>query len=194
MRRALTPLCCVLFLLCACDRQSVIAVRGPLCKTGSCAGAAADGGKDAGDAAQANDAGDAALHEAGADLDAGAVDAAALATDDGGDADVSVPRLPDYSLVVDAPSDGASVAGTVTVTGRAPAFLNVEIWDAQHQMPPLARTTPRADGSFTLEIDVSMLTPGATTWTVWAWDSPAGQPYTQFKKIDVQLTIIKAPI
>jgi beta-glucanase (GH16 family) len=99
----------------------------------------------------------------------------------------SVP--PDYTLVVDAPSNGDTVQGSVTVSGRASGFMNVEVWDAMHQMPPLGQATPSADGTFTMTIDVSALSTGATTWTVYAWDSPPGQAFMHTTNVTRNLTI-----
>jgi hypothetical protein len=47
-----------------------------------------------------------------------------------------------YSLRVDTPQSGATVSGVVTVSGLAPGFVNVEIWDPTHQSPPLAQVAP----------------------------------------------------
>jgi hypothetical protein len=100
------------------------------------------------------------------------------------------PSVPDYTLVVDAPANQSSVQGTVTVRGRAPRFLNVEVWDATHSNPPLARATPNtADGAFTTSVNTATLTQGATTWTVRAWDSPAGQPFNRSAQVALNLTI-----
>jgi hypothetical protein len=100
--------------------------------------------------------------------------------------------IPRYTLVVDAPANQATVQGTVTVRGRGPGFLNVEVWDATHTNPPLARATPAADGSFTTTVNAAALTPGATTWTVHGWDSPAGQPFNNTARVTLNLTITSA--
>jgi hypothetical protein len=94
-----------------------------------------------------------------------------------------------YTLVVDAPLDNTTVHGTVTVSGHAPGFLNVEVWDATHAHPPLAQVTPAADGSFSVTIDTASLPAGATTWTVYAWDAPAGAAYTHTANVPLDLTI-----
>jgi hypothetical protein len=95
----------------------------------------------------------------------------------------------DFSLVVDAPSDGAAVAGTVVVRGRATGYQNVEVWDATHTKPPMAQVTPNADGVFATIVDTSSLAEGPTTWTVWAWDSPPGQSYDHNENVRLNLTI-----
>jgi len=94
-----------------------------------------------------------------------------------------------YELVVDAPTDGSTIQGVVTVSGRAPGFLNVEVWDATHTSPPLAQATPSADGAFTTTVNAGSLAQGATTWTVHAWDSLAGQSFTQTDSVTLNLTI-----
>jgi beta-glucanase (GH16 family) len=81
------------------------------------------------------------------------------------------------------------VQGTVTVRGQASGFLNVEIWDATHTNPPLARATPAGDGSFTTTVNTASLPNGATTWTVYAWDSPPGQTFTHTDNVALHLTI-----
>ncbi|HEX4448876.1 MAG TPA: hypothetical protein VH044_19180, partial [Polyangiaceae bacterium] len=65
----------------------------------------------------------------------------------------------------------------------------IEVWDANHQMPPLARVTPAADGTFSIAIDTSALATGATTWTVWGWDSPAGAAFNHTDSVSLPLTI-----
>lgn len=97
--------------------------------------------------------------------------------------------IPTYSLRVDSPQSGTTVRGVVTVSGLAPGFVNVEVWDGTHQHPPLAQTTPSSDGSFSMTVDAAVLPSGSTTWTVWAWDSAPGQPYTHNASADVPLTI-----
>ncbi len=94
-----------------------------------------------------------------------------------------------YKLVVDAPASQAMVHGMVPVTGLAPGFQNVEIWDANHANPPLARTTPKSDGTFSTSVDASSLSTGATTWMVHAWDSAPQQSFMHSDEVDVPLTI-----
>ncbi len=107
----------------------------------------------------------------------------------GTDAGAAQPPLPDFTLVVDAPADGATVSGTVTVSGRAPGFLNVEVWDATHQNPPLVQATPAADGAFSASVDASALASGSSTWTVYAWDSGPGQSFMHTANVPLNLTI-----
>ncbi len=135
---------------------------------GNSAGGSAAGAGGTGDL---GDAGDTAVADAGAD------------------ADGSSPPLPDYTLMLDAPGEGDTVAGEVTVNGRAPGFLNVEVWDSQHQNPPLGQATVAGDGTYTMSIDVSALALGATTWTIHAWDSPPGQAFENTTSVTVELTI-----
>jgi hypothetical protein len=106
-----------------------------------------------------------------------------------GDEPADPEPLPDYTLVIDSPDDGASVTGTVTVSGRAPGFLNVEVWDATHHSPPLAQVTPDADGNFELSVNASALSAGTTTWTVYAWDSAPGTSFTHTQNVAIELTI-----
>lgn len=94
-----------------------------------------------------------------------------------------------YEVLVTAPGTGDSLRGLVEVKGWARGFLNVEVWDDSHQNPPLARTTPSSDGAFALVVNTAELTPGSTTWTVWGWDSPAGQAFDHSDSMDLALTI-----
>lgn len=125
--------------------------------------------------------------------DAGGVDGGAAVTAEGESEDDAAVAdstpIAIYTLQVDAPQNGSIVGGVVTVTGYAPGFVNVEVWDATHQTPPLARVTPAADGSFSTTIDTSSLMEGSITWTVWAWDSEPGQSFTRNASVEVQLTI-----
>jgi hypothetical protein len=99
----------------------------------------------------------------------------------------------EYTLFVDSPANNATVSGIVSVLGRARSFVNVEVWDDAHQVPPLAQVTPSADGTFETTIDTTVLAAGPTRWTVWAWDSPPSQPYNHFATVDRDLTIGGAP-
>ncbi|HMJ15117.1 MAG TPA: hypothetical protein VK524_27070, partial [Polyangiaceae bacterium] len=99
------------------------------------------------------------------------------------------PSVPAYSLRVDTPRAGSTVRGVVVVGGFAPGFVNVEVWDAAHRSPPLARTAPRSDGAFIVTIDTASLASGPSTWTIWAWDSAPGQAFTRSANSDVALTI-----
>jgi beta-glucanase (GH16 family) len=123
--------------------------------------------------------------------DGGSVATGGAPSGDGGEtASGGTPAsIPDHTLVVDAPRDGATVQGTVTVSGRAPGFLNVEAWDATHTNPPLAQATPASDGTFSTTVDASSLASGATTWTVHAWDSPPGQSFDNTASVTLNLTI-----
>ncbi len=94
-----------------------------------------------------------------------------------------------YTLAVDAPADQSRVSGKVTVSGKAPGYRNVEVWDATHSAPPLARTTPATDGAFSVSIDASALASGGTTWTIYAWDSAPGQSFQHSSKLTRSLTI-----
>jgi hypothetical protein len=100
------------------------------------------------------------------------------------------PVLEPYTLIVDAPVSGATLkTSPVIVRGRAPGFQNVEVWDAQHQSPPLGRVTPNASGAFQLSIDIATLASGATTWTVHAWDSAPGTSFSHSAELDLSLTL-----
>lgn len=101
--------------------------------------------------------------------------------------------IDEYTLIVDTPANDSTVSGVVSVAGRARSFVNVEVWDATHQHPPLAQVTPAADGSFQTTIDTATLAPGATTWTVFAWDSPPSQPFERMASVDLNLTIGTPP-
>ncbi len=115
--------------------------------------------------------------------------AAGGAANTGGTTGAGGAPVVEFTLVVDSPADQSSVSGIVTVRGRAPGFLNVEVWDAAHQKPPLAQVSPASDGTFSTTVDTSSLAAGPTTWTVWAWDSPPGTPYTHSDSVDLALTI-----
>jgi hypothetical protein len=97
--------------------------------------------------------------------------------------------IPMYTLVVDAPVNGQTVSGVVTISGHAPGFVNVEAWDPSHQHPPLGRGTPAPDGSFSFTVDTAGLATGAADWTIFAWDSPAGTPSTHDTTVPLSLTI-----
>ncbi len=103
--------------------------------------------------------------------------------------DGATPELPPYTLIVDSPDNRSSVSGVVTVTGRTSGFINVEVWDAEHQHPPLSQTFPAPDGSFRTEVDTSILAAGGATWTVFAWDSPPGEPYAHSATATLRLYI-----
>ncbi len=170
--------------LVACARQDATAVEATDCRRGDCADAATPAATDAG-SSEARTAGGGI--GSGLPRDGGGTSAAG--GDAASDAGPARPPLPDYTLEVDAPGDGDRIDGIVTVRGRSAAFQNIEVWDATHQMPPLAQTSPTSDGSFSLDIDTASLTPGATTWTVWGWDSPPGQAYMHSASVALALTI-----
>jgi hypothetical protein len=120
-------------------------------------------------------------------LDAGTlpIDAATMSPDAG--------SAPAYSLAIDAPKNGDTVSGVVTVEGRAPGFQNVEARDPTHQKPPLGRATPSADGAFSFSVDTATLGSGMTTWTIWAWDTAPGTPSARNASVPLTLTIGSAP-
>lgn len=156
----------------ACVEQDAVAVEVP-CANGGCAsggGGGVEGGLTGGASGDAASGGVGPGWGGTAEADSG-------------------PELPLYSLVVDAPRDDSIASGLVTVRGRAPGFVNVEIWDATHQNPALAQTAPAANGAFSAMIDVSNLPEGATRWTVWAWDSEPGQPFQNSASRVLRLTI-----
>jgi hypothetical protein len=107
----------------------------------------------------------------------------------GGNGDGGV-TPPIYTLLVDAPSNQSTVRGLVTVRGHAPGFVNIEVQDGAHQNPPLARVAAAAgDGAFQTTVDTTILASGATTWTVFAWDSPPGQPFNHTANVVLSLVI-----
>ncbi|HEX4335838.1 MAG TPA: hypothetical protein VH062_07990 [Polyangiaceae bacterium] len=176
----------------ACVSESATAVVGSRQCDGGCTGgrASASGGR-AGNAgtggATGRDAGEAGAGGGGGTGGNGGASSGGADTLDAGASGGAT--AVDYSLSVDAPVDGATVRGKVTVRGRATVYQNVEVWDATHQMPPLAEVVPAADGSFSLTVDASVLTNGPTTWTVWAWNSPPGQPFDHSERVTLALTI-----
>lgn len=99
------------------------------------------------------------------------------------------PSVPTYMLVVDTPAQGASVQGVVSVSGHAPGFLNVEVWDETRDSPVLARATPNSAGDFTTSVDVSSFASGPASWMIRAWDSPAGEAFTHTAEFSLDLTI-----
>jgi hypothetical protein len=107
----------------------------------------------------------------------------------GGAAGAGGSPLPIYTLVVDAPANQSTVRGVVTVSGHAPGFLNVEVWDGAHQNPPLTQVTPASDGAFLTTVDTRVLASGSANWTVFAWDSPPGQPFNHTANVPLSLMI-----
>jgi hypothetical protein len=68
------------------------------------------------------------------------------------------------------------------------------VWAAGHQSP-LAQTTPSAtDGAFQTTVNTTTLTSGSTSWTVFAWVSPPGQPFNHTANVPLTLTIDNAPV
>lgn len=156
-----------------------------------------DGGSDVKHDAGAADAGN-SPRDAGTgrfDANMGLADAKAEPPDSarvetGAPADTSAPpAMPTFTLVVDAPVDGATLKNPAVVRGRASGFLNVEVWDEQHTNPPLGQATPRADGSFEISVELSALQSGAASWTVRAWDSPPGTAFDHEDSVQLQLTL-----
>ena len=156
----------------ACGVERATAVDGPPVGPGASGGAAGLG-----------------FGGVGGDFGAGGVSGAAGSAGSAGTGGA----LDEYTLVVDAPANNSTVSGIVSVAGRTRSFVNVEVWDATHQHPPLAQVTPAADGSFQTTIDTASLAPGATTWTVFAWDSPPSQPFERMASVDLDLTISTSP-
>ncbi|MBN1653816.1 MAG: hypothetical protein JXA30_08575 [Deltaproteobacteria bacterium] len=140
------------------------------------------------DSASSRDGGTAAASESG-----GGTSAAGNGGIESDSAAADATSISIYTLRVYTPQIGATVGGLVTVSGYAPGFENVEVWDATHQQPPLAQATPASDGSFSAVINSSSLEQGPTTWTVWAWDSPPGQSFSHNASFELQLTINQDP-
>jgi hypothetical protein len=158
--RKFLPLLAALWLFGACITEDATAVDGNRACTGNDCGSGGAGGS--------------------FQQDGGGFTSDASAQDTG---------IPIFTLVVDSPDDHIGVSGVVRVTGRAPGFLNVEVWDAEHQHPPLAQTPPSTDATFETTVDTSLLAPGPTSWTVFAWDSPPNQPYAHSASVTLHLTI-----
>jgi beta-glucanase (GH16 family) len=190
-------------LLAACSRKEVTAVETPACAAHGCKTDAGSEPADAGspaphDTEPAQPAADSGRPAAqggkggAAEAAAGSEPQRPTHEEPVEDAGPTRPPLPDYTLEVDTPQDGARLSNSVTLSGRAPGFMNVEVWDATHRKPPLAQVTPKADSTFSTTIDVSALSRGATTWTVYAWDSPPGQSFQHTTSITLDLTITDA--
>jgi hypothetical protein len=155
------------------------------CRYGACAGSRAATGGSAGSSASAGtSAGSAPVASAGARAPAGSGGSSPTAGSGG-----AVAPTATYTLTVSSPRDNASVQGAVVVTGQVVGFVNVEIWDSQHQSPALAHATLKADGSFSASIDTRSLAAGATVWTVHAWDVPPGGNATQHASASLALTV-----
>lgn len=213
-RHGVVPLLMAAWAVSACARQNATAVDSAHCDRAACAGhtaisnsgmggaagshldagspgSATGGTGEGGGSGESGGGGGAIARRSGAGN--GATGTGATSGSGGHsalDAGATQTPLADYSLVVDVPSNGDTVSGSVTVSGRAPGFENVEVWDAMHQMPPLAQATPNADGTFSMTIDVLALASGAATWTVYAWDSPPGQSFMHTTSITRVLTIM----
>jgi len=97
--------------------------------------------------------------------------------------------VPTYTLVVDAPANYSTVSGIVTISGHTSGFVNVEVWDATHQHPPLAQTPPDAENNFVTTVNTSTLALGPTDWTVFAWDAAPGQAFEHDDSVTLYLTI-----
>jgi hypothetical protein len=185
---AVAPFLGVTALFSACVSENATAVDGARQCDGGCAGGRTSGGN-GGKRETDSGAGGGAPSSGGVPSNGG------IPSGSGGDDTVldassgEGATSPDYSLVVDAPKSGVQVSGVVTVRGRATVYQNVEVWDATHEMPPLAQTTPGKNGAFSTTIDTALLPAGATTWTIWAWNSPPGKPYDHSEKVTVDLTI-----
>jgi hypothetical protein len=210
--RAVLAVCSAAWLVTACSKKDATAVDGSGCDptcggssaTGGSGGTTGSGGSSAGGFsatggfANGGLSGTGGVNASGGGISTGGAGGASgqntggastggTASSTGGDASTSIPT---YTLVVDAPSDQSTVSNvSVVVRGRAPGFLNVEVWDATHQMPPLARVAPASDGTFSVTVDTSALADGATTWTVWGWDSPPNQAFNHTASVTLHLTI-----
>jgi beta-glucanase (GH16 family) len=198
--------------LTSCSRKDATAVEKPVCEADSCRSDAdkepTDSGtppppkRDSGAAGRTVDS-STPEPEAGPAAEGGKGGAAGTAGASAGsdapeptqgdpppqDAGPTRPPLPDYTLEVDSPRDGDRLSKSVTLSGRASRFMNVEVWDAAHRKPPLAQVTPKPDSTFSTTIDISSLSRGATTWTVYAWDSPPGQSFDHVASVSLDLTI-----
>jgi beta-mannanase len=118
-------------------------------------------------------------------------DAAPPSDDAGTDATTPPPPVPDpYTLTITSPLAGASVSGTIDVTGVGPGFLNLEVHSASGEL--LARVTPDGSGNFSAPVDTTRLSKGAQTLEIDAWDSPAGTAYTNHASAALPLEVTNA--
>lgn len=99
------------------------------------------------------------------------------------------PPGPSYSLDISSPTNNATIAGTINLVGVAPGHLNVEV---RMGGTVIGSATPDGSGNFTISIDTTLRSNGATTWQVDAWDSPAGQPFNHHAQVLLSLTISNA--
>jgi hypothetical protein len=188
------------YLVAACVSENATAVDGSKCDGGCSGGQTSSGGAPAGGRAATGGRTGSSGGAASGGIDSEGSGGDGGSPGSGGDVgNGGSPALdagesggasnPGFALFVDAPVSGATVSGVVTVRGRAPGYLNVEVWDSTHQMPPLVQATPGANGAFSMKVDTTQLSPGPTTWTVWAWDSPMGQPFQHSENVMLDLTI-----
>ena len=108
-----------------------------------------------------------------------------------GAAGAASPAAARYTLVIDHPTDRASVSGIVTISGRAEGFTTVQVLDERGAI--LAQVAPHADGTFTAQVDSSALGKGATTWTVNAHDAAPGADSAHSAQVELALSIEPTP-
>jgi hypothetical protein len=89
-------------------------------------------------------------------------------------------------LSITAPAQASTAAGTISISGSAPGFLNVEV---SFNGSLLGRTTPSASGGFSVSVNTLTLPQGPQTLVINAWNSPAGQPYTVTNQVHLMLQV-----
>lgn len=90
-----------------------------------------------------------------------------------------------YLLTLNAP---VSTSNSVQVSGNGPGFKNVEVTDASGNL--LVRMTPDQYWNFTGTVNTSSMASGTVVWNVNAWDSAAGQAYTNTTSTTLTATIL----
>ncbi len=96
-------------------------------------------------------------------------------------------NIDSYTLAVDSPTNASSVHGTVVVSGHAPGFTDLEVWDASGVQ--LAQAPVYVDGAFSANVDTARFSAGATTWTVNAFDGLPSLGFQHSAHVELALTI-----
>jgi hypothetical protein len=99
----------------------------------------------------------------------------------------SVPVNPTYALSISAPAAGATLNGSVPVTGTGPGFINIEITGAGGVL--LARVTPDSSGAFSVAVDSTKLANGTQVLTIDGWDSAAGTAFTHTDEVKLSVNV-----
>lgn len=90
-----------------------------------------------------------------------------------------------YLLTFNAP---VSTTNSVQVSGNGPGFKNVEVSDSSGNL--VLRMTPDQYWNFTGTVNTSSMAAGTVVWNVNAWDSAAGQPFTNTASTTLTATIL----